>query len=166
MLLHVITICFFAFLPGLRGFASTIVYNNYRIFPPPSSCAALLHVFAAPQAFAPGTLEQHMDKKRGNDESMIGKSDRTHGFLRTLKPQKLSSKFINMFFFKIYRDFKNFEASSIGLWCCIHVFDVEKYYKHGTQPAGCIKHVFLRRKFLNPPCLCTGRCKECEALQA
>jgi len=43
-----------------------------------------------------------MDKKRGNDESMIGKSDRTHGFLRTLKPQKLSSKFINMFFFLKY----------------------------------------------------------------
>lgn len=53
--------------------------------PPPSSCAALLHVFAAPQAFAPDTLERDTwIKKRGNDESMIdmiGKSDRTHGFL-------------------------------------------------------------------------------------
>jgi hypothetical protein len=101
LLLHVITISFFAFLPGLGGFASTIVYNNYRIFPPPSSCAALLHVFAAPQAFAPGTLEQHMDKKRGNDESMIGKSDRTHGFLRTFETPKTSIKIHQHVFFSI-----------------------------------------------------------------
>ena len=29
----------------------------------------------------------------------------------------------------------------MGLWCCIHDFDVEKYYEDGTQAAGRIKRI-------------------------